>query len=403
MSKIRKEDKLPLHLKQLGKIYRLIEQFEEISRIDLSKLSRLAPATITALTRELIEKKLIIERTVQNTEARGRPAVGLCVSPFYWQSLCAVLAENHFDILLCELDGTPIIQRVYPLNKANLVQLEQVLIKCLQNFLLEAKHKLTHPFVFSIAVAGQLNKSNGKLYRLGQYELSLDLKAIFEPHFDIPVLVTEYFETWLLAESTLGTVIGCNNVLFLQIDDVINLSVLSQGNIICANSKEKMNIDKMIVPHFNPIQKQINAHLPEIQRYQAINQISHQAICQLVDEIYPDNKVDNPVDKIRFCVKKRLRKEKSAVEILQHFADVIAYLLMNLINLFSSKKVMLSSDLLTAKDIFLPYLNERLAKLIEPERKTEVITGQYKRNNTVVITAGIKQKIYDGSLLIHLM
>lgn len=56
MPKIRKEDKLPLRLTQLGKIYRLVEQFEEISRIDLSKLSRLAPATITALTRELIKE-----------------------------------------------------------------------------------------------------------------------------------------------------------------------------------------------------------------------------------------------------------------------------------------------------------------------------------------------------------
>lgn len=71
-----------------------------------------------------------------------------------------------------------------------------------------------------------------------------------------------------------------------------------------------MNIDKMIVPHFNPIQKQINAHLPEIQRYQAINQISHQAICQLVDEIYQITEIDNPVDKIRFLCQKAIEGEK---------------------------------------------------------------------------------------------
>lgn len=71
MPKIRKEDKLPLRLTQLGKIYRLVEQFEEISRIDLSKLSRLAPATITALTRELIKEKLIVERAVQIQKVVG--------------------------------------------------------------------------------------------------------------------------------------------------------------------------------------------------------------------------------------------------------------------------------------------------------------------------------------------
>ena len=47
-----KEEKTPSRLIQLGSIYRLIEQFEEISRIELSKLSGFAPATITSLTRE---------------------------------------------------------------------------------------------------------------------------------------------------------------------------------------------------------------------------------------------------------------------------------------------------------------------------------------------------------------
>jgi len=44
---MKKEEKTPLRLIQLGKIYRLIEQFEEISRIELSKLSGLAPASIS--------------------------------------------------------------------------------------------------------------------------------------------------------------------------------------------------------------------------------------------------------------------------------------------------------------------------------------------------------------------
>lgn len=73
-------DNKALHL---GKIYHLIEQFELISRTDLAKLSGLAPASVTNLTKILIDNHFILERTVQTTLSRGRPSVGLAVSNFF--------------------------------------------------------------------------------------------------------------------------------------------------------------------------------------------------------------------------------------------------------------------------------------------------------------------------------
>ncbi|MCO7034743.1 transcriptional regulator, partial [Vibrio paracholerae] len=45
------------HIKQInaGRVYKLIDQKGPISRIDLSKESELAPASITKITRELID------------------------------------------------------------------------------------------------------------------------------------------------------------------------------------------------------------------------------------------------------------------------------------------------------------------------------------------------------------
>ncbi|MCI7480402.1 MAG: ROK family protein [[Pasteurella] aerogenes] len=404
MAKVRKEDKLPLKLKQLGKIYQLIEQFEEISRIDLSKLSRLAPATITALTRQLIDEKLIIERAVQNTESRGRPAVGLCVSPFYWQSVCAILIEDHFDILLCGLDGMPIEQAIYPLHSDDFDHLDQFLLDCVQHFMSNIQPKLNHPMTFSIAVAGELDKSTQNLVRLGKRTLDLNLRALFEPHFDIPILITEYFQTWLYAENTLGSVIGCDNVLFLQLDDVINLGVLVQGELLYHKEYKKINIDKLIVPKDNLLQELINIHLPELERYQLTNQITHEAIYQLIDQLYPKNVLANKNDKIQFLCQKANDGDKSAVNILHFIADTLAYVLMNLVNIFSSEKIMFSSSLLSAKEIFLPRLNATLAKnLANTPHQAEVVVSQYQWNSPVVLTSAIKQGIYDGSLLTHLI
>ncbi|GJH42742.1 ROK family protein [Pasteurella canis] len=401
MPKIRKEDKLPLRLKQLGRIYRLVEQFEEISRIDLSKLSRLAPATITALTRELIKEKLIIERAVQNTETRGRPAIGLCVSPFYWQSLCATLVENQFEIILSELDGGAIKHSIYPLNQDDFKNLEQVLVAHLQQFLSETQDELNHLITFSVAVGGELDHEN-RLVKLGEIQLNIDLKALFSPYFKIPVLITEYFQTWLLAESTLGSVINCDNVLFLQLDNVINFSVLSKGELLSHKNQSRSTINRMIVPKFNMIQQDISPDLNDVQRYQLQNQVTHKAIYPLIDKYFPENKLSNCSEKIAFLCEKVNQGDKKAEQILYHIADSLAYILMNLVNIFASEKIMLSSSFLLSKDIFLNRLNQSLREnLASTDSKVEVITGKYEWNTPIVAASAIKQSIYDGSLLGH--
>ncbi|QLB13144.1 transcriptional regulator of PTS gene [Bisgaardia hudsonensis] len=403
MPKVKQQDKLPLRMKQLGKIYRLIEQFEEISRIDLSKLSQLAPATITALTRELIDKKLVIERAVQSTEARGRPAIGLCVSPFYWQSVCAILAENHFDLSLCELDGTLIEQRSYPINLRDLSQLEPLLLDYLDQFLKDIRNELNHPITFSIAVTGELDKKTRHLRRLGDRAMDIDLKTIFSSRFDIPIIISEYFDSWLFAESSLGAVIGYKNVIFLKLDEVINLSVLLDGNILHNTINSKMNIDHFIVPHLNELQGKINCDLPENERYQLKNQITHNAIYQMIDLLYPNNEFPNHIDKINFLCEQAKNNDHRAVAILHCLADSLAYILMNFVQLFSSQKIMFSSSLLPAKEILLTRINNKLATYLEYEKTVpEVMISQYEWNSTVVITSSIKQGIYDGSLLLNL-
>lgn len=67
------------HIKQInaGRVYKLIDQKGPISRIDLSKESELAPASITKITRELIDAHLIHE----NDGSRGDQSRSTCCWP----------------------------------------------------------------------------------------------------------------------------------------------------------------------------------------------------------------------------------------------------------------------------------------------------------------------------------
>ncbi|ACX82782.1 ROK family protein [Aggregatibacter actinomycetemcomitans] len=400
---MKKEDKTPSRLIQLGKIYRLIEQFEEISRIELSKLSGLAPASITSLSRSLIEKRLIMEKTSRNTDNRGRPAIALCVSPFYWQALCATLMEDRFEIILSELDGVIIEQSVFPLQKDDLECLDKFLVKSVKQFLAET-HSLARPITFSVTVGGELDK-NGYLIKLGCTKFAhLDLKSLFTPYFNIPILIAEYFKTWLLAESTLGNVINCDDVLFLQLDDEINLSVLSEGELLFSREQDKININHLIVPRLNELQALINHDLPEVERYQVQHQVTHRAIAQFIDALYPNRVFSNNSEKMNFLCEQIQLKDKNALRIIEHITDCLAYILMNLVHIFSARRVMLNSSLLQLKDFLLEQLNRKLKSyLVDNISTVSVIAGKYEWNSPIVAASAIKQGIYDGSLLTSLV
>lgn len=69
-------------VKQLNSaaVYRLIDQYGPISRIQIAEQSQLAPASVTKITRQLIERGLIKE-VDQQASTGGRRAISIVSRP----------------------------------------------------------------------------------------------------------------------------------------------------------------------------------------------------------------------------------------------------------------------------------------------------------------------------------
>lgn len=222
----------------LGTIYRLVEQFELISRTDLAKLSGFAPASITNLTKSLIDHKFILERSVQNNTSRGRPAVGLSVSNFFWQLLCFTVSPEKIEISLCELNGKPIQSKEYPLLETDYPILAEHTLLCLKDFFWHSPLEEHRILAVSVSVIGRINANKTEIIQLGQTELHCPIVTTLQNHFERPILLNEHFQLWLFTESTLGSLISNDNVIFLQLDDSVNLSVLLRGTLLHAIQNE---------------------------------------------------------------------------------------------------------------------------------------------------------------------
>ncbi len=71
----------PGHIDQIkqtnaGAVYRLIDQLGPVSRIDLSRLAQLAPASITKIVREMLEAHPVQELEIKEAGNRGTSGSG---------------------------------------------------------------------------------------------------------------------------------------------------------------------------------------------------------------------------------------------------------------------------------------------------------------------------------------
>ena len=76
------------HIKQLNSatIYKVIEKYAPISRVKIANISKLAPASVTKITRQLLLQGIICE-TARQASTGGRCAISLALMWIMFMSL----------------------------------------------------------------------------------------------------------------------------------------------------------------------------------------------------------------------------------------------------------------------------------------------------------------------------
>ena len=92
-------------------VYRLIDLQGPISRVKIAELSQLAPASVTKITRQLIEHGLIRETSPQASTG-GRRAISLTTIKHRFQFVSAKLGRGYLQLSLYDLDGKELDQHI---------------------------------------------------------------------------------------------------------------------------------------------------------------------------------------------------------------------------------------------------------------------------------------------------
>ncbi|EHI5171693.1 ROK family transcriptional regulator [Salmonella enterica] len=372
-------DSQPGHIDQIkqtnaGAVYRLIDQLGPVSRIDLSRLAQLAPASITKIVREMLEAHLVQELEIKEAGSRGRPAVGLMVETEAWHYLSIRISRGEIFLALRDLSSKLVVEEclALPLNEAT--PLLERIITHVDRFFTRHQQKLERLTSIAITLPGIIDTENGVVHRMPYYE---DVKALF------------------------GASRGARDVIQVVIDHNVGAGVITDGHLLHAGSSSLVEIGHTQVdPYGKRCYCGNHGCLETIASVDSVLELTQLRLNQSMSSMLHGQ----PLTVDSLC-QAAMQGDLLAKDIISGVGAHVGRILAIMVNLFNPQKILIGSPLSKAADILFPAIADSIRQQALPaySRNTVVESTQFTNQGTMAGAALVKDAMYNGSLLIRLL
>ncbi|WP_172559602.1 sugar metabolism global transcriptional regulator Mlc [Vibrio fluvialis] len=395
------------HIKQVnaGRVYKLIDQKGPISRIDLSKESELAPASITKITRELIEAHLIHETTVQEAISRGRPAVGLQTNNEGWQFLSMRLGRGYLTIALHELGGDVLIDTKIDIHEIDQDDVLERLLFEIDEFFQTYAAQLDRVTSIAITLPGLVNSDQGIVLQMPHYNVAnLALGPEIYKATGLPVFVANDTRAWALAEKLFGHSQDVDNSVLISIHHGLGAGIILDGRVLQGRHG---NIGELGHIQIDPNGKR--CHCGNIGCLETV--ASSQAIREQVAERLAAGEASSLSEKaheditIEDICATAAEGDPLAVDVVETLGRYLGSAIAIVINLFNPEKVLIGGVINQAKNVLYPAIQRCIEEQSLPvyHQDLQLVESRFYKQATMPGAALIKQALYDGLLLMKVV
>ncbi len=400
-------DSQPGHIDQIkqtnaGAVYRLIDQLGPVSRIDLSRLAQLAPASITKIVREMIEAHLVQETEIQEPGSRGRPAVGLMVETEAWHYLSVRINRGEINLALRDLSSKLVVEEQLVLAQQASSPLLERIITHIDQFFIRHQQKLERLTAIAITLPGIIDTENGMVHRMPFYDVQeMPLGPALESRTGVPVFIQHDISAWTMAESLFGASRGARDVIQVVIDHNVGAGVVTDGRLLHAGSSSLVEIGHTQVdPYGKRCYCGNHGCLETIASVDSVLELAQQRMNQSMGSMLHGQ----PLTVETLC-DAALNGDLLARDIIVGVGVNVGRILAIMVNLFNPQKILIGSPLNRASDILFPAIADCIRQQALPaySRKTVVESTQFTNQGTMAGAALVKDALYTGSLLIRLL
>ncbi|MFU0922850.1 sugar metabolism global transcriptional regulator Mlc [Kluyvera sichuanensis] len=400
-------DSQPGHIDQIkqtnaGAVYRLIDQLGPVSRIDLSRLAQLAPASITKIVRELLEAHLVQETEIQEAGSRGRPAVGLMVETEAWHYLSVRISRGVIHLALRDLSSKLVVEEQLELALEDEMPFLNRVVSHIDQFFIRHQSLLERLTAIAITLPGIIDTENGIIHRMPFYDVTdVPLGGTLEAHTGVPVYIQHDISAWTMAEALFGASRGARDVIQVVIDHNVGAGVITDGRLLHAGSSSLVEIGHTQVdPYGKRCYCGNHGCLETIASVESVMELTQVRMQQSMSSMLHQKPLS-----VEWLCQAAMQGDLLAKDIISSIGTNVGRILAIMVNLFNPQKILIGSPFNQAADILFPAIGDCIRQQSLPaySKHIAVEQTQFSNRGTMAGAALVKDALYNGTLLIRLL
>ena len=390
-------------VKQLNSaaVYRLIDQHGPISRIQIAEQSQLAPASVTKITRQLIERGLIKE-VDQQASTGGRRAISIVTETRQFQAIGVRLGRHDATLTLYDLSSKVLAEEHFPLPQRTQETLEHELLNTIATFLTTWQRKIRELIAISVILPGLVDPESGVVRYMPHIAVeNWPLVKALEKRFNLTCFVGHDIRSLALAEHYFGATRDCEDSILVRVHRGTGAGIISNGRIFIGRNGNVGEIGHIQV---DPLGERCHCGNFGCLETIAANAAIEQRVRHLLEQGYQSRLTLDDCT-IKAICKAANKGDPLASEVIEHAGRHLGKAISIAINLFNPQKVIIAGEIVEAGKVLLPAIESCInAQVLKAFRKNlPVMTSALDHRSAIGAFALVKRAMLNGLLLQHLL
>lgn len=202
-----------------------------ISRADLAHKSGLSPATVTAITGDLINEGLVIEKETGDSSG-GRPPILLALNPRGGFVVGVKLMENQAVGALTDLNATVLFKETIDFSDDKLDVIVDLLVNLVNHLIRQSDIRKKQLLGVGVGLAGVVDSAHGILRQSPFFGWkNIPLRDLLETRLKVPIHIDNDVNTLTLGEKWLGNGLPVDNFVVVTVGRGIGMGMVINGQI----------------------------------------------------------------------------------------------------------------------------------------------------------------------------
>ncbi|KJY85357.1 transcriptional regulator [Vibrio galatheae] len=391
-------------VKQLNSaaVYRLIDQQGPISRIQVADVSQLAPASVTKITRQLLERGLIKE-VAQQASTGGRRAISLTteVEPFH--SVAIRVGRDYIQFSLYDLGGKELAADYTEYFYTTQEELVEGLLSHLKSFIQANQPLINQLIAIGISLPGLVNPETGVVEYMPNISIdNLELAELINKTFHVQCFVGNDVRGMALAEHYFGASQDCQDSILVSVHRGTGAGIIVNGQVFLGYNR---NVGEIGHIQIDPLGEQCTCGNFGCLETVAANPAIIERVNKLIKQGYESSLTELETIRISDVCEHANLGDELAKQSLVRVGNQLGKAIAITINLFNPQKIVIAGDITQCEDILFPAIRRNVENQSLTTFHTDlpIVASKIDKQPTLGAFAMIKRAMLNGVLLQKLL